>query len=146
MAKIFVKWEGNINFRGFDSGGREVLMDAAAAYGGLDKGIRPMQLMLIALGGCVAIEVVNVLNKMRIPYEQFDVEVEGERAETIPQVFTSISVKFIVKSVSLSKEKLDKAIKLGGSYCSAASMIKKSCPVEYTYDLNGTAYKYEEMV
>jgi len=145
MAKIAVKWEGNMNFRGFDSDGRDVLMDASTVYGGLDKGIRPMQLLLIVLGGCAAIEVGNVLNKMRISYEHFDVEVEGERAETIPQVFTGISVKFIIKSSDLSKEKLDKAIKLGCSYCSAANMIKKSCPVEYSYNLNGTIHKYEDV-
>lgn len=142
MAKIAVKWETNMNFRGFDSDGRDVLMDASAIYGGLDKGIRPMQLLLITLGGCAAIEVGNVLNKMHIPYEQFEVEVEGERAETIPQVFTGISVKFIIKSPDLSKEKLGKAIKLGSSYCSAANMIKKACPIEYIYDLNGQLDKY----
>lgn len=142
MAKIAVKWEGNMNFRGRDADGRDVLMDSSAVYGGLDKGIRPMPLMLIALGGCAAIEVGNVLNKMRIPYEYFDVEVEGERAETIPQVFTRISVKFIVKSSALSQEKMDKAIKLGCSYCSAANMIKKACPIEYSFDLNGVMYQY----
>lgn len=140
MAKVVVKWEDNMNFRGFDSDGRDVLMDAAAIYGGLDKGIRPMQLMLIALGGCASIEIGNVLNKMRIAYEEFKVELEGERAETVPQVFTSISMKFIVKSKDLSQEKLERAIKLGESYCSAASMIKKACPIAVSYDLNGISY------
>jgi len=144
MATVSVKWEGNMNFRGYDADGREILMDAAAVYGGLDNGIRPMQLLLITLGGCAAIEIGNVLNKMRIPYEQFDVQVEGERAETVPQVFTRMAVKFLVKSPELSKEKMDKAIKMGGSYCSVANMLKKSCPVEYSYNLNGTEYRYTE--
>lgn len=140
MAKVVVKWEENMNFRGYDSGQRDVLMDASAIYGGSDKGIRPMELLLITLGGCALIEIGNVLNKMRISYEQFDVEVEGERADTVPQVFTSISLRFIVKCNNLFKEKLEKALRLGEDYCSVANMIKESCPIKMSYNLNGIDY------
>ncbi|MFZ7101821.1 MAG: OsmC family protein [Peptococcaceae bacterium] len=144
MAVIKIKWEGNMNFRGYDSENREVLMDAAEIYGGLNNGIRPMQLMLISLGGCTAIEVGNVLNKMRVSYEEFKVEVQGDRADTIPKVFTRIKVKYIIKSGDVTPEKLTRAIKLGGEYCSAANMLKQACPVVYEYELNGTVYKYQE--
>lgn len=145
MATVKVQWEGNMNFRGYDSDNREVMMDAAQVYGGLDQGIRPMQLMLISLGGCTAIEVGHVLNKMRLPYDKLNVEVSGERAETIPKVFTSIKIKYIFKGESLTTQKIEKAIKLGASvYCSAANMIKQACPIDYEYELNGTLYKYVE--
>lgn len=144
MAKVVIKWEQNMNFRGFDTDGRDVLMDASAIYGGLNTGIRPMQLLLISLGGCTAIEVGNVLNKMRLVYDSFDVEVEGERVETIPQVFEKIKIRYIIKGSSLIKEKVEKAIKLGGTYCSAANMIKQACPIIYEYELNGELYEYND--
>jgi len=144
MSKIKVTWEGNMNFRGFDDENRDVLMDAAQAYGGLNMGIRPMELMLISLGGCAAIEVGNVLNKMRVVYEEFGVEVEAERAETIPKVFTSITLRLIIKSEDLTSEKFFKALKLGSSYCSAANMLKQACPIRYEYELNGKLYKCTE--
>lgn len=144
MANIKVIWEGNMNFRGYDSDNREVLMDAAEAYGGQNNGIRPMQLMLISLGGCTGIEVGHVLNKMRVPYDEFKVEVKGERAETIPKVFTSIQVKYIIKGEAVTKEKMEKAIKLGETYCSAANMIKQACPIEYQYEVNGVLYNYTD--
>jgi len=144
MAKVKIQWEGNMNFKGYDTEEREVLMDAAEVYGGLNKGTRPMQLMLISLGGCTAIEVGHVLNKMRISYDEFKVEVEGERAETIPKVFTSIKVKYSIKGEAVNRDKMEKAIKLGGEYCSAANMIKQACPIEYEYEINGILYKYQD--
>lgn len=144
MAIIKVNWEGNMNFRGFDSDGREVIMDAAEVYGGSNSGTRPMQLLLISLGGCTAIEVGHVLNKMRVKYDEFKVEVQGERADTIPKVFTSIQIKYIIKGDAITKEKMEKAIKLGGSYCSAANMVKMACPIEYSFELNGTLYNYSD--
>jgi len=145
MAKINVCWEGNMNFRGYDSDNREILMDATESYGGQGKGTRPMQLMLISLGGCTGIEVGHILNKMRVSYEEFKVEVEGERAETIPKVFTKIKVKYIIKGEAVTRQKFEKALKLGSVYCSAANMIKQACPIEYEYELNGILYKYDDI-
>jgi len=143
VSLIKVNWEGNMNFKGLDSDGREISMDAAEGYGGLNKGSRPMDVMLMALGGCTAIEVGHVLNKMRVPYADIKVEVTGERAETIPKVFTKIKVNYLIKGDSIPRVKVEKAIRLGESYCSAANMIKQSCPIEYEYELNGVSYKLD---
>lgn len=141
MYKIALKWEGNMNIRGFDSDGRDVLMDSSPELGGLGKGMRPTQLLLISLGGCAGLSLVNVLNKMRIVYEKFDVEVEAERDEAPPNVFTSISVKYIINSQSLTREKLERAIRIGESNCSIANMLVKACPIAFSYQLNGVSYK-----
>ena len=137
MYKIALKWEGNMNLRGFDSKERDVLMDASPEVGGLDKGMRPTELLLISLGGCAGLSLVNILNKMRIEFEEFDVEIEAQRAGDPPKVFTSISVKYIISSKVLTIEKLERAIRLGESNCSVANMLVKACPITYRYQLNG---------
>ena len=139
MLKVNLTWNEKMKFTGTDVDGRTVVMDAAEVYGGEGKGIRPMELLLMSLAGCTAIEVGNVMNKMRLGYTRFDIEVEAEKAETVPHVFTEIRVHYILEGEGISPEKFIKAFEIGGlKYCSVANMIKQACPVLYTATVNGT--------
>ncbi|WP_428560349.1 MAG: OsmC family protein [Solidesulfovibrio sp. DCME] len=144
MYTVNVDWKGKMRFDGTDADGRVVAMDASAIYGGNNEGVRPMELMLISLAGCTAIEVCHAMNKMRLSYDSFAVHVEADRREEIPQVFTVIRVHYVVTGQGLSLEKFRKAFELGAiKYCSVANMVKKACEVAYAFSVNGERHEYE---
>jgi len=143
MHTVNVDWKGKMRFDGTDADGHLVTMDASAVYGGNNEGIRPMELLLIALAGCTAIEVGNAMNKMRLPYETFSVQVEADRRDEIPQIFTEIRVHYIVTGEGLRPEKFRKAFEIGAiKYCSVANMVKKACAVVYSFTVNGEHHTY----
>ena len=114
MLKVNLTWNEKMKFTGTDVDGRTVVMDAAEVYGGEGKGIRPMELLLMSLAGCTAIEVGNVMNKMRLGYTRFDIEVEAEKAETVPHVFTEIRVHYILEGEGISLKNSSKPLKSAG--------------------------------
>ncbi|NTW87661.1 MAG: OsmC family protein [Desulfobulbaceae bacterium] len=143
MYKVNVEWNGKMRFDGTDAEGRCVVMDAAEVYGGEGKGARPTELLLISLAGCSGIEVGNVMNRMRLLYDTFKIAVEAEKAETVPHVFTEIRVHYTVNGQGITAEKFIKAFEIGAlKYCSVANMVKKSCPVTYSYSINGENFVY----
>jgi putative redox protein len=143
MNTVCVKWMGKMCFNGLDTDGRIVPMDASAVYGGNNEGIRPMDLLLISLAGCTAIEVCNAMNKMRLVYDSFDVTVEADRQEEIPQVFTLVRLHYAVQGQNVTLDKFQRAFELGAlKYCSAANMIKKACDIAYSFTVNGERREY----
>lgn len=143
MSAIKVEWKGAMRFDGFDADGRLVTMDASAVYGGRNEGVRPMELMLIALAGCTGIEVGNAMNKMHLPYETFEITAEADRRQEIPQVFTAIRVHYTVTGPEVTLQKFLKAFELGAvKYCSVANMMKQACEVAYSFTLNGETHTY----
>ena len=144
MYTVNVQWKGKMRFDGQDADGRVVTMDASPVYGGNNEGVRPMELMLISLAGCTAIEVCNAMNKMRIPFDGFQVAVEAERREEIPQVFTVVRVHYVVAAPTLTLERFLKVFELGAiKYCSVANMVKQACEVRYSFTLNGVEHVYQ---
>lgn len=138
MYKVNVEWNGKMRFTGTDADGRELVMDAAEVYGGEGNGIRPTEMLLISLAGCTGIEVGNVMNKMRLAYDSFEISVEAEKAETVPHVFTEIHVHYAVSGKDITLAKFLKAFQIGAvKYCSVANMIKQACPITYTCSING---------
>lgn len=138
MYKVNVEWNGKMRFTGTDADGRSLVMDAAEVYGGEGNGIRPTEMFLISLAGCTAIEVGNVMNKMRLAYDTFEISVEAEKAETVPHVFTEIHVHYAVSGKGITMAKFIKAFEIGAvKYCSVANMVKKACPITYTCSVNG---------
>ncbi|MFV9511360.1 OsmC family protein [Tepidibacillus sp. LV47] len=144
MSKVNITWEGNMKFVGTDDNGHRIPMDAAAIYGGQNQGVRPMELMLMSLGGCTGIEVGHILNKMRVKYDRFDIEVNGNRVDEHPKVFSDIHVVYRLSGENISPKKVNKAIQMAEQvYCSAANMINKVATVTYSFEINGTVYPYE---
>lgn len=122
--KARIKWVGNATFMGESASGHAVVMDGPPDMGGRNLGPRPMEMMLLGMGGCTAFDVVHILKKSRQEVTDCVAELEAERAESEPKVFTRIHVHFIVKGRELSDAKVKKAVELSAEkYCSASIML-----------------------
>jgi putative redox protein len=132
--KAIVKLRDGVCFDATTESGHTITMDGAPEHGGLDRGSRPMELMLSGLGGCSAFDVVHILRKARQKVEGCVVELEAERHNEPPRVFTKIHLHFKVSGQNLSKSKVERAVHLSAEkYCSASIMLSKS--VEITHDV-----------
>lgn len=144
MSKVNITWEGNMKFVGTDESGFKIPMDASSIYGGKNEGIRPMELMLMSLGGCTGIELGHILNKMRVVYDRLDIEVSGHRVEEHPKVFSDIQVVYRLSGENIPVEKVNKALQMAEQvYCSASNMIKKVAEITYSIEINGTVHQYQ---
>ena len=131
-----IKWLDHMSFVGESGSGHSVVMDGAPEAGGRNLGIRPMEMLLLGLGGCTAFDVVSILHKSRQQISDCEVEIEAERATEIPQVFTHIHVHFIVSGRELDKTKVAKAVSLSADkYCSASRMLEKAATITHDFEI-----------
>lgn len=131
--QVRVKWIDGVSFVGESETGHAVVMDGAPENGGRNIGIRPMEMLLIGMGGCTSFDVVAILKKARQPIIDCVAEIQAERADEIPKVFTKIHVHFVVTGNNLNPVQVERAVKLSAEkYCSASIMLSKS--VEITHD------------
>lgn len=125
-----------VHFRAFNNEGNIVSMDGSAKIGGEGKGVRPMEMVLMACAGCSSIDIVMILDKMRQKLENLDVVVEGSREEgAVPAVFTKIHLHYIL-SGALKDDKVKKAIDMSlDKYCSVSKMLEKSVEITSSYEI-----------
>ncbi|MGH8494497.1 MAG: OsmC family protein [Moraxellaceae bacterium] len=122
--KARVKWVQDVMFVTESGSGHAVVVDGAPEYGGRNLGPRPMELLLMGLGGCTAFDVVTILKKARQDVTSCVAELEAERADAVPAVFTKIHVRFLVKGRGLKDAQVKKAVDLSSDkYCSASIML-----------------------
>ncbi len=134
--KCRVKWLDNMSFVGESGSGHSVVMDGAPEFGGRDLGFRPMEMLLLGLGGCTAFDVVMILNKSRQNIDDCEVHIEAERAENIPKVFTRIHIHFVISGRGLDTAKVEKAVNLSAEkYCSASEMLGKTAEMTHDFEL-----------
>ena len=115
------------------------MTDAAREHGGQDSGPRPTELTLIALGACTGIDIVNILNKMRLPFDSLDIKIEAEPAKSDPKVWTEIRMKYIV-SGDVPQEKLRRAIDLSHEkYCSVGAMLGATAKMSFEFEIHSAA-------
>jgi putative redox protein len=132
--KARVKWVEDAMFLGESGSGHTVIMDGPPDHGGRNVGIRPMEMLLIGLGGCSSFDVMSILKKSRQQVTHCVAEIEAERADAIPAVFTKIHLHFVVTGKDLSDTQVKRAIDLSAEkYCSASIMLGKA-GVEITHD------------
>jgi putative redox protein len=113
--------------------GHAVIMDAAPDVGGTNEGPRPMELVLVALAGCTAMDVLSILRKKRQPLEGFAMEVRAERAPEHPKVYTDIDLLYIVRG-NVDPQAVVRAIELSATkYCSVSAMLRKTARIRYRY-------------
>ena len=137
MAQIDVKYTGDMQFVATAPTGHSVVIDASPAVGGKNSGARPMDLTLMALGGCTGIDVVSMLKKMRVNLEQFAMDIAGERAPDHPKIFTKIIVNYRFKTPDDARDKISRAVHLSQEkYCSVSQMLNKSAVIEVRVFLN----------
>ena len=134
--KATIKWNGDVSFAGTADSGHTVIMDGSPEVGGQNKGSRPMELVLIGMGGCTAFDVVHILRKSRQEITDCFAEIEAKRAETDPKVFTNIHIHFIVTGKNLDEKKVQHAIELSATkYCSASIMLGKTAKITHDFEL-----------
>lgn len=134
--KARVKWLDHMSFVGESESGHSVVMDGSPDHGGRNLGIRPMEMVLIGMGGCTAYDVVLMLQKSRQNATLCEVEMDASRADEIPAVFTRIDVHFKIAGVELKPEAVERAVKLSAEkYCSATKMIEKTAEVSYSWEI-----------
>ena len=125
-----------MSFVGESGSGHSVVMDGAPDAGGRNLGVRPMEMLLLGLGGCTAFDVVSILQKSRQKLVDCEVEIEAERAPEIPKVFTSIHVHFIVSGKDLDPAKVERAVNLSADkYCSASRMLEKAATITHDFEV-----------
>ncbi len=120
-----VQWRGNVHFAGKSETGHEVLMDGPPNHGGMNLGCRPMELVLLGLGGCTAFDVVSILKKARQDVTTCEATLSADRADSVPSVFTKIHVHFDIKGNDLNLKQVSRAVSLSAEkYCSASLMLE----------------------
>ena len=113
-----------------------VAMDGPTKLGGVDAGTRPMELLLISLGGCTAMDVVSILMKKRVPMDDFAIEIESERADEHPKVYTKIHIKYIVTGRGVRAKDVERAVELSEEkYCSITAMLSKTAEMSSSYEI-----------
>jgi putative redox protein len=131
-VKARVQWVDGRMFVGESGSGHSVVMDGAPDAGGRNAGIRPMEMLLIGLGGCTAFDVVHILEKGRETVTYCTVEVDAERAETDPKIFTRIHLRFRVAGKGIARAKVERAVQLSAEkYCSASIMLGKTAEISH---------------
>jgi len=128
---VDTQWQGNMKFDAVVSG-HHVIMDALPIVGGNDEGARPKELMLAALAGCTAMDVVSILGKMRIEPEYFNVRVEAEMTEEHPKHYTAMHIIYEFRGSNLEMEKLQKAVDLSQEkYCGVSVVYRKAMTITH---------------
>jgi len=134
--KARVKWVEQVSFLGETESNHAVLMDGAPTAGGRNLGPRPMELLLIGTGGCTSFDVISILKKSRQAVSDCHVELNAERAETDPKVFTKIHMHFVVKGKGIKPEVVEKAIRLSAEkYCSASIMLGQTAEITHDFEV-----------
>lgn len=131
-----VKWVQDLMFVGESGSGHAVVMDGATDAGGRNLGIRPMEMLLLGLGGCSAFDVVLILKRGREKVTDCVIEVGADRADTDPKVFTNIRLRYIVTGHALDPAKVERAVKLSEEkYCSASAIISKTAKITHSIEI-----------
>ncbi len=134
--KSRVRWHCGVSFVAQSGTGHSVLMDGAPEAGGENLGPRPMEMLLMGLGGCSAYDVVVILRKARQRLDDCVVEISAERAESVPKVFTKIHMHFVVTGTGLSENQVKRAVNLSADkYCSASRMLAKTAEITHDYEI-----------
>jgi putative redox protein len=127
-----VKWLDYLSFVGESGSGHSVVMDGSTEHGGRDLGVRPMEMVLLGLGGCSSIDIILMLMKARQDVTDCQVLIEAERADAVPAVFTRVKLKFVVEGRQLSAKQVERIVALSvEKYCSVTKMLEKEVEIGF---------------
>jgi putative redox protein len=134
--RVVVKQLQGIALAGKADSGHWVPMDGPEEFGGSAAASRPMELILMGLGGCTSMDVISILKKKRVEVDDYECIIEAERAPHHPKVFTKIKMKYVFYGRNIPVKDVERAIQLSEeSYCSASVMLKKSAEIVTTYEI-----------
>ena len=135
--KATIDWTGDAGFRASSGSGHDIQMDGPPDHGGRNQGPRPMEMLLMGLGGCSSFDVMSILKKSRQDVTDCHAELEAERADAVPSVFTRIHLHFIVTGHNLKESLVKRAVSLSAEkYCSASIMLEKAgVKITHSYEV-----------
>jgi len=136
MSKARINYTSGLQFVGEADSGHAVIMDGEEKFGGRNSGARPMELLLMGIGGCSGMDVVSILRKKRERLTGLEINVDGKMAEDYPHKYTQIGIEFLVKGRGLSEEAVKRAIELSmDKYCSVKATLEGSAKITYSYKI-----------
>jgi len=134
--KAKIKWIKDAEFVAESGSGHSVLMDGPPEFGGKNSGVRPMEMILMGLGGCSAFDVVLILKKSRQDVADCEVELHADRAIKDPKVFKKIHLHFVVTGNDLKEAMVKRAVELSAEkYCSASIMLSKVVDISHDFEI-----------
>jgi len=134
--KAKVEWRGEVCFEAESGSGHRLILDGAPEHGGQNAGLRPMEAVLIGMGACSAFDVVSILKKARQPVSDCVVELQADRAETPPKVFTQVRMRFVVSGSGLKASLVERAVSLSAEkYCSATAMLRPTVDIRHEVEI-----------
>ncbi len=137
--KAKIRWVEQAMFVGESGSGHAIVMDGPPEFGGQDLGIRPMEMLLLGMGGCTAFDVVLILNRGKHVVEKCTIELEAERSDTPPKVFTHITINYVIEGKNLTEKTVQRAIDLSAEkYCSASIMLGQVATIAHEFKIINT--------
>lgn len=134
--KARIKWVEGVTMLGESGSGHAVVMDGPPDFGGRNLGVRPMEMLLMGMGGCTQFDVLLILRKARQEVTDCVVELEAERASEDPKVFTRIHAHFVVSGRGLKEKQVERAIRLSAeTYCSASIMLGANAEISHDFEI-----------
>lgn len=132
-----VKWVDGAMFIGESGSGHSVVMDGPPDHGGRNLGVRPMEMLLLGLGGCATFDVMSILQKSRQKVLDCRVEINAKRADAVPAIFTQIELIFVVEGKNLKDAQVKRAVELSATkYCSASIMLESAgVEIGHSYEI-----------
>ncbi len=134
MLYAKVAYTHGLQFVGEASSGHAIVMDGDPTVGGGNTGLRPMELLLVSLGGCSGMDIVSILRKKQQEVTGIEINVKGQKAENYPKKFTDIDIEFVVKGRNISENAVKRAIDLSmNKYCSVKATFESSAKISFSY-------------
>ncbi len=136
MVSAKVTYVEGMQFVGDSSSGHDVVMDSDSSTGGHNTGSRPMEILLMSVGGCSGMDVISILKKKRQHVTGLDIQVTGKKAEDFPKKFTEITLEFVIRGKNISDEAVKKSIELSmNKYCSVKATLEGTAKFSYSYKI-----------
>lgn len=136
MTYAKVTYVDGLQFVGEASSGHAIVMDSDSEVGGNDTGLRPMELLLIGLGGCSGMDVISILKKKKQDVTGLKINVKGQKAENHPKKFTNINIEFIVSGRNISEDAVKRSVELSmNKYCSVKATLEGVAKISFSYKI-----------
>jgi putative redox protein len=135
--KTRIKYIENVCLMAESESGHSLIIDGSPEIGGRNLGVRPMEMILMGLGGCTTMDILTILRKKRLNIKDCVIEIDSQRRDTIPKTFSKIHLHFIITGDNLNEKHVQQAVQLSvEKYCSVYAMLKNSVEISYDYEIN----------
>jgi putative redox protein len=137
QVKAYVKQINGISFVGKTDSNHWITMDGPEDFGGSNAGIRPKELMLLALGGCTGSDVVSILQKKRIDVRSFEINITAEMTDDHPKVYNSMKIEYVFKGKGIKDSDVERAIEFSQTkYCGVTKMYEKAMEITHSFTIH----------